>query len=204
MSILDRISRLIRANVNDLLNKAEDPEKIINQALEDMREAYYQARNEVASAMAEVQKLERERKSQEAQASEYESKATEALNLGREDLAREALKRKKSSNDVANALAAQLDRQNQILERLKMQLRGLESKIDELEGEKKVLAARQKTVEATETLDKVSGFDSANSAMAAVERMKEKVQQKEDEVSAKSQLYLNKAPAKKTGWCFLY
>ena len=83
MSILDRLSRLLRANVNDLISKAEDPAKIIDQALRDMRAAYAEARSEVAAAMSQNAKLEREANTNRRMASEYEKKAEEALRGGK-------------------------------------------------------------------------------------------------------------------------
>lgn len=188
MSIVDRLSRLIRANVNDLISRAEDPAKVIDQALSDMRQAAYQARSEVAGAMAQQAKVEREQKLNEKQSDEYRQKAEEALGLGREDLAREALRRKKSADDVAAAFAQQLDKQSGTIETLKVQLRALESKIDELETRRKLLAARQSTVQAGETVERVSGFDRAGSAMNAFEQMEEKVEGMEDQAAARAQL----------------
>ena len=188
MSILDRLSRLLRANINDLISKAEDPRKIIDQALDDMRSAYQQARSEVAGALAENVKLEREVSSNRALAIEYKSKAEDALKGGREDLAREALKRKKNFEDLAAGFAQQLEKQTATVEGLKTQLRALEAKIDELEGRKKLLEARQTVAQAAETLDQVSGFDKARGAKDAFERMERKVQGMEDQATARRQL----------------
>lgn len=188
MSIVDRLSRLVRANVNDLISRAEDPAKIIDQALSDMRQAAYQARNEVAGAMAQQAKIEREQKLNEAQSAEYRQKAEDALRLGREDLAREALKRKKNADDIAAAFAQQLDRQSGTIETLKVQLRALESKIDELESRRKLLQARQTTARAGETVERVSGFDRAGDAVEAFDRMEEKVQAMEDQAAARAAL----------------
>ena len=188
MSIMDRLSRLIRANVNDLVSKAEDPTKIIEQALEDMRQAYQQARVEVAQSMAQLEKLDRERREQEASAADYQAKAEEALRLSRDDLAREALQRKKSAQAVSDGIAVQLDKQRQIVEDLKTQLRALEGKIDELETRKKLLDARASTVAATESLQHATGVDKANSAMSAFEKMEEKVASREDVSKAQASL----------------
>ncbi len=188
MSILDRLSMLLRANINDLISKAEDPQKIVEQAILDMRNAYAQARTEVSGAMAEVIKLDREVKENQSLALEYKSKAEDALKAGRDDLAREALKRKKNFDDMAIAFAQQLDKQNAIVENLKTQLRALEGKIDEFENRKKLLQARQTVAQAGETLDKVSGFDKATGAVGAFERMENKVQGMEDRGAARSQL----------------
>ena len=188
MSMLDRLSRLIRANINDLISQAEDPRKIIDQALDDMRNAYQQARTEVAGALAENVKLEREVKTNQSLGLEYKSKAEDALRGGRDDLAREALKRKKNFDDLAAGFAQQLEKQTATVEGLKTQLRALEAKIDELEGRKKLLQARQTVAQASETLDKVSGFDQARGAQDAFDRMERKVQGLEDAATARRQL----------------
>ncbi len=188
MSILDRLSMLLRANINDLISKAEDPQKIVEQAISDMRSAYAQARTEVSGAMAEVIKLDREVKENQSLGLEYKSKAEDALKAGRDDLAREALKRKKNFDDISIAFAQQLDKQNAIVENLKTQLRALEGKIDEFENRRKLLQARQTVAQAGQTLDKVSGFDKARGAADAFERMENKVQGMEDQGTARAQL----------------
>ena len=188
MSILDRLSMLLRANINDLISKAEDPQKIVEQAILDMRSAYAQARTEVSGAMAEVIKLDREVKENQSLGLEYKSKAEDALKAGRDDLAREALKRKKNFDDMAAAFAQQFDKQNATVENLKTQLRALEGKIDEFENRKKLLQARQTVAQAGETLDQISGFDKAKGAIGAFERMENKVQGMEDQGAARAQL----------------
>ncbi|MBB6097954.1 phage shock protein A [Deinobacterium chartae] len=188
MSILDRLTRLIRANVNDLISKAEDPRKIIEQSLADMRDAYYQARKEVAGAMAQQARLEREQQTNARLAEEYTAKAQQALQAGREDLAREALKRKKNHQDLAAGFAAQISTQSATIDQLKTQLRALEAKISEMESKKELLQARQQTAEATRTLERVSGFDRAGSAMDAFEEMERRVAGLEDEAKAMGQL----------------
>ncbi len=188
MTILDRLSRLIRANVNDLISKAEDPDKIIEQSLRDMRDAYAQARAEVADAMAQNAKLEREMQSNGRLAQDYAGKAQEALKLGNEDLAREALRRKKNHEDLAAGFQDQLSRQSATVDQLKTQLRALEAKIDEFESKKELLQARSKTASASQTLERMSGFDKSGGAMSAFEDMERKVAQQEDRAAAMGQL----------------
>ncbi|PTA68099.1 PspA/IM30 family protein [Deinococcus arcticus] len=188
MTILDRLSRLLRANVNDLISRAEDPGKIIDQALRDMRAAYTEARSEVAEAMSQNAKLEREASTNRRMSSEYEKKAEEALRGGSEELAREALRRAQNAKDLAAGFEEQLHTQTQTVEQLKTQLRALEAKIDEMEGKKTLLAARQKTAQAGATLDRVSGFDKAGGAMDAFEEMEAKVAGLEDRNRAVTQL----------------
>lgn len=188
MTILDRLSRLLRANVNDLISKAEDPAKIIDQALRDMRSAYGDARSEVADAMAQAAKLEREGNTNRTLASEYEKKAEEALRGEREDLAREALRRAQNYKDLAKGFDDQRAIQQNTVDQLKTQLRALEAKIDEMQSKQTLLAARQKTAQAGATLDRVSGFDKAGGAMGAFDDMEQKVAAMEDKNKAMTDL----------------
>lgn len=188
MTILDRLSRLIRANVNDLIGKAEDPTKIIDQTLLDMREAYGEARNEVAGAMAQAAKLEREQQTNATLAQDYGEKAEQALRAGSEDLAREALRRKQNHTDLAEGFAAQLKTTTATVDSLKTQLRALEAKIDEMESRRQLLQARAQTAQASGVLEKASGFDRAGGAMNAFEDMERKVAGMEDRNNAVSQL----------------
>ncbi|PYE55857.1 PspA/IM30 family protein [Deinococcus yavapaiensis] len=184
MSILDRLSRLLRANVNDLISRAEDPTKIIEQALLDMRDAYAQARSEVADSMAQLSKLEREQNTNTRLAQEYGEKAAEALKAGSEELAREALRRKKNYEDIAAGFSQQVATQSATVEELKTQLRALEGKIDEFQSKKELLQARAQTAKASQTLERMSGFDKSGSAMDAFEEMERRVAQQEDRAGA--------------------
>ncbi|MFC4427600.1 PspA/IM30 family protein [Deinococcus navajonensis] len=188
MTILDRLSRLLRANVNDMISKAEDPGKIIDQSLRDMRAAYTEARSEVAEAMSQNAKLEREANTNRKLASEYEKKAEEALRGGSEDLAREALRRAQNHKDLAAGFDEQRAIQTNTVDQLRTQLRALEAKIDEMESKKTLLAARQKTAQAGATLDRVSGFGKAGGAMDAFNEMEQKVASMEDRNKAMSDL----------------
>lgn len=184
VGILDRLSRLIRANLNDLLKRAEDPEKIITQALEDMRQALREAREKVAEAMAEEKRLRREEESYRSQAALWEEKAKEALRAGREDLAREALKRKRQALDLAEGFKAQADEQKALVDRLMIQLKALEAKIQEAESRKKLLLARKKGVEAAEELRRLESRLDAHPALEAFEEMEARILEMEDKHEA--------------------
>lgn len=188
MSILERLSRLIRANINDLIKKAENPEKIIAQALEDMRTTLRDARMEVAEAIAELRKLQRDQESYMSQMGGWEDKAAEALKAGREDLAREALKRKAQAQNLADGFAQQIAQQNSIVETLKTQLKALESKIQEAEAKQALLAARQKGVEAAEAVRKFESKVDAHGAVQAFEEMEKRVMAMEDKHAALSEM----------------
>jgi phage shock protein A len=188
MGILDRLSRLIRANINDLLKRAEDPEKIIEQALEDMRAALRDAREEVAGAMAEQKKLEREQQSYAEQVRAWELKAAEALKGGREDLAREALKRKQQAQTLSEGFAQQVAQQSSLVQQLMTQLKALEAKIQEAEAKKALLLARKKGVEAAETVRRFESKVDAHSAIEAFEDMERRIEAMEDRHQAMAEM----------------
>lgn len=188
MILLDRLSRLIRANLSDLLRRAEDPEKIINQALEDMKEALREAREQVAAAMAEGKRLEREVESHLKEAALWEEKAKEALKAGREDLAKEALKRRKRALDLAEGFKQQAEEQKALIERLMTQLKALEAKIDEAEARKKLLLARKKGVEAAEAVRRMESKLDAHPALEAFEEMEARILSMEDRHEALKEL----------------
>jgi phage shock protein A len=188
MNLLDRISRLIRANLNDLLRRAEDPEKIIEQALLDMKKALKEAREQVAAAMAEAKRLEREVESHLKEAALWEEKAKEALKAGREDLAKEALRRRKRALDLAEGFKAQLEEQKGLTDRLMTQLKALEAKIDEAEARKKLLLARKKGVEAAEAVRRMESRLEGHPALEAFEEMEARILAMEDRHEALKEL----------------
>lgn len=188
MGIFERIGLIIRSNINDLLTRAEDPEKIINQTIMDMHQAQYEARMEVAQAIAEGKKLERDYQANQREAQSWLEKAGQALKAGREDLAREALRRKKAAEDLAGGLKEQLDSHNLMVERLKTQLRALDAKIGEAERKRQLLIARQKRAQAQETVSAAMSKTDTRKAFAAFERMESKVTQREDRLAAEAEL----------------
>lgn len=188
MTLLDRLSRLIRANLSDLLRRAEDPEKIINQALEDMKEALREAREQVAATMAEGKRLEREVESHLQEATLWEEKAKEALKAGREDLAKEALRRRKRALDLAEGFKQQAEEQKALIERLMTQLKALEAKIDEAEARKKLLLARKKGVEAAEAVRRMESRLDQHPALEAFEEMEARILSMEDRHEALKEL----------------
>ena len=188
MGAFERIGTIIRANLNDLLTRAEDPEKIINQTLMDMRQAQYEARMEVAEAIAEGKKLERDHQHNVDEAETWVAKVEQALKAEREDLAREALRRKQSSEDLANGLKEQFDAHQGMVERLKTQLRALDAKIGEAERKRQLLIARQKRAEAQRSVSAAMARTDTRKAFEAFDRMEDKINAIEDTVEAEEEL----------------
>ncbi|MEM6252371.1 MAG: PspA/IM30 family protein [Cyanobacteria bacterium P01_D01_bin.156] len=188
MGLFDRVSRLIRANVNDAISKAEDPEKILEQSIEDMREDLAQMRQAVAGAIASQKKVERQYEKAQSEASHWTQRAKLALEKGEEELARQALVRKKNHAETAAALKTQLDQQSNSVDTLKRNLIGLESKISEYKTKKDMLKARASAAKANEKLQNTVGNLSTNSSVGAFERMEEKILEMEARGQAAAEL----------------
>ncbi len=176
MTLFDRIGRLLRANLNDLLARVEDPEKILAQALMDMKNAYRQAKEEVAGVLAEEARLSREVRAYRAMAETWRVRAREAVKAGRDDLAREALKKARQAEALAEELDRQLKDERIISERLKAQLEALRAKIAEAEAKKRVLVAKRQTYRAAESVRSLAARTDAHPAAEAFEAMAEKIE----------------------------
>jgi phage shock protein A len=175
MGLFDRLSRVVRSNLNDMVSKAEDPEKILEQAVIDMQEDLVQLRQAVARAIATQKSTEQKYNKYNTEANNWGERAKLALSKGDENLAREALVRKKSAAENATMLKQQVDAQITQIETLKRNLIALESKISEAKTKKDMLKARVKAAEANKQLQGAIGNLGTSSAMSAFERMEEKV-----------------------------
>jgi phage shock protein A len=175
MGLFDRVSRVVRSNLNAAVSAAEDPEKILDQAIIDMSEDLVQMRQAVAKAIAAQKRVEQQHNKAQSEASTWQQRAQLALQKGDESLAREALTRKKTQSETAAALKAQLDQQQVTVDQLKKNLIGLESKISEAKTKKDMLKARVSAAKANEQLQNTMGQLNTGSAMSAFERMEEKV-----------------------------
>ncbi len=188
MGLFDRLSRLFRANLNAAIAAAEDPEKILDQALLDMQEDQVQLRQAVAQAMATHKRVEQQYNQSLTLAEEWYRKAQLALQKGDEELAKQALARRKSYADTAASLKTQLDQQSVQLENLRRQMTALEGKIAEAKTKKDMLKARLRAAKATEQVNKALGKVGTSSAIAAFERMEDKVLTQEAKAQATTEL----------------
>jgi phage shock protein A len=179
MGIFDRISRVVRANVNDMISQAEDPEKVLEQSIEDMQQDLVKMRQAVAQAIASQKRTEQQYQKNQSESNRWQQRAQLALTKGEEGLAREALMRKKSFADTAATLKTQLDQQTSQTEALRRNLVALESKISEAKTKKDMLKARLSAAKANQQLQSTIGSLGTGSAMAAFERMEDKVLQME-------------------------
>lgn len=188
MGLFENLGRLFKANINDLIAKAENPEKILNQVILEMNENLVESKKAVAVALADEKKLERSMNESMAAAKDWESKAMLAVRSGRDDLAKEALLKKQAYDKDALGYKQQYDVQHENVEKLKGMLRQLQDKIEEAERKKNLLIARSKRAEAQQQISKTMSKLGNSSAFSAFERMEKKVDQIEAQASAEAEL----------------
>lgn len=188
MGLFSRLGTLIRSNINELINKAEDPEKMLNQVLVDMKSQLVEAKKQVAVAIADEKRLKKQYEQEAAKAAEWERKAMLAVRAGDDGLARAALARKTEHDDVSETLRQQWEAQKQSVEQLKGALRGLDNKIEEAKRKRNILVSRQKRAEAQRTINETLSNINSTSAFDTFERMSDRVTQLEAEAEAVSEL----------------
>ena len=191
MGLFDRLSRVVRANLNDMIENAENPEAVLEQAIINMQEDLIQLRQAVARAIAALKRTEQQYNKNQAETNTWQNRAALALSKGDENLAREALIRKKAVAETAAKLKSQLEEQTVQVETLKKNLIALESKISEAKTKKDMLKSRAAAAKANEQLQSTIGRLGTGSAMAAFERMEDKVLEMEARSQAAYELVSN-------------
>jgi len=188
MGLFSRLGTLIRSNINELINKAEDPEKMLNQVLVDMKAQLVEAKKQVAVAIADEKRIKKQYEQEAAKAAEWERKAMLAVKAGDDNLARAALTRKQEHDEVAETLKQQWEAQKQSVEQLKGALRGLDNKIEEAKRKRNILVSRQKRAEAQRTINETLSNINSTSAFDTFERMSDRVTQIEAEAEATAEI----------------
>lgn len=188
MEVMKRILRVVRANVNSLVNGAEDPEKVLEQTFLEMQSNLVQLRQGVAGAIATQKRTERQALAAESQSQEWYRRAQLALQQGNEVLAREALTKRQTYQQTATALFEQIEQQKQVVEKLKQDMRSLELKTAEVKTKKDMYIARARSAQASYKLQEMLSEFSTTSSLGALERMEDKVIQMEAQSAVISQL----------------
>ena len=188
MGILDRVSTLLRANINDLIDRAEDPEKVVKQLIADMNNQLLQVKTQVAASIADEKQLYQRYQDNQEKAIEWQQRAELAVEKGQDDLAREALMRRNAFQQTASGFKEQYDQQSTQVESLKDALHQLESKIQEAQTKEELLIARSRRAKAETTIrSTLAGIDQS-SALASFNRIEEKVSQQEARAAALGEL----------------
>ena len=188
MGILDRLSSLLRSNINDLISRAEDPEKMLTQILVDMRSQLAKAKQQVATAIADEKRLHDQADAEFRQAQDWEKRAVLAVQEGRDDLAKQALVRQAEHVGHGQQLQQTWEAHRQETEKLKNSLRDLNDKIEEAKRKKNLLVARQRRAQAQQRIAETMSSLSEKSAFDAFSRMEERIEQNERQIKATAEL----------------
>lgn len=188
MGILDRLSSLLRSNINDLISRAEDPEKMLTQILVDMRSQLAKAKQQVATAIADEKRLHDQADAEFRQAQDWEKRAMLAVQENRDDLAKQALVRQAEHMGHAQQLQQTWEAHRLETEKLKNSLRDLNDKIEEAKRKKNLLVARQRRAQAQQRIAETMSSLSEKSAFEAFSRMEERIEQNERQIKATTEL----------------
>lgn len=187
-NLFSRVLRIGKSYANSLVSAAEDPEKILDQAVADMQADLIKLRQAAAQVTAAKKRLEAKYTTAQQNADDWYRRAELALGKGEEELAREALSRKKSNQETADVLKVQLDQQAQAADTIINNMRVMEGKLAEAKMKKDTLKARAQSAKSAAAInDMVAGL-STSSALGAFEKMEEKVLAMESESEAAAQL----------------
>ena len=188
MGIFDRLSTLIKSNLNELISSAENPEKMLNQIIVDMRNQLAKAKQQVAASIADEKRLKDQADAEFKLADEWERRAMLAVQEGRDDLAKQALLRGQEHLEHGQQLASTWETHRMETEKLKQSLRDLNDKIEEAKRKKNLLLARQRRAEAQARISQTMSGLSDNSAFDAFNRMEEKITANERQLQAAQEI----------------
>ncbi len=188
MGIFSRLSTVFKSNINDLIARAENPEKMLNQIILDMRDQLAKAKREVAAAIADERKLRSQLDEEVKQARDWEQRAMLAVKEGRDDLAKQALLRQQEHAGRAVTLEQTWRNQAEETEKLKGALRQLNDKIEEAKRKRNLLIAKQKRAQAQKRIHETMSGLSDTSAFEAFNRMAEKIEDSERRTLASAEV----------------
>jgi phage shock protein A len=179
MGIFHKLSTVFKSNINDLISRAENPEKMLNQIILDMRDQLAKAKREVAAAIADERKLKAQLEDEVRQTRDWEQRAMLAVREGRDDLAKQALVRQQEHAARAQMFQQTWQQQAAETEKLKNSLRQLNDKIEEAKRKRNLLIAKQKRAQAQRRIHETMSGLSDTSAFEAFNRMAEKIEDQE-------------------------
>lgn len=188
MGLLERVSTLIRANLNDMIDRAEDPEKMIKQVMMDMENQYLQVKTQVAVSIADQHMLEKKLRENEDSGKDWMRKAEVAVDKSQDDLARAALDRFHTSQRLASSYSEQVADQKLQVDALKSALQKLEQKLEEAKSKRDLLLARHRRSIALGKAAHAQTAVGENSKSASFDRLKDRVHHTEAVASAQVEL----------------
>lgn len=188
MGIFSRLGTLIKSNLNDLISKAEDPEKILNQLLVDMKTQLIEAKKQVALAIGDEKRLRKQWEDQKTNMGDWERKAMIAVQAGDDELAKEALMRHREYEEMCLQFEQQWTVQKGAVDKLKDQLQNLNNKIEEAKRKRNLLIAKKKRAEAQKAIQETMAGLSDTSAFDTFDRMAEHIERIEAEAAASQEI----------------
>ncbi len=188
MGIFDRLSTLLKSNINDLISSAEHPEKMLNQIIVDMKTQLVKAKQQVATAIADEKRLRDQAEVEFRQSEDWEKRAVLAVREGRDDLAKQALVRQSEHVQHGQVLQQTWETHRLETEKLKNSLRDLNDKIEEAKRKKNLLIARQRRAQAQKRIAETMSALSEKSAFEAFARMEERIEQSERQIKASAEI----------------
>ena len=188
MGLLERVGTLIRANLNDMIDRAEDPVKMIKQVIIDMENQYLQVKTQVAVSIADQHMLEKKLRENEDSGMDWMRKAEIAVDKGQDDLARAALDRFQTSQRLTQSYREQVDDQKLQVATLKSALQKLEQKLDEARSKRDLLLARHRRSIALSKAARAQTALGDNSKSATFDRLKDRVNHTESVATAEVEL----------------
>ncbi|MFC6645142.1 PspA/IM30 family protein [Granulicella cerasi] len=190
MALMERVAMLMRANVNDLIDRAEDPEKMLRQLVLDMENQLLQVKTQVAIAIADQHLLEKKRKEQDDLASEWSRKAELAVGKGQDDLARAALERSLSHTQMGEGFAQQYVDQTAEADALRVTYTKLEAKLKQTEAQCEMMAAQARRARMVSKANAATAAtaDAATKRTSPLQRLKAKLQNAEAENAASREM----------------
>lgn len=189
MPIFEKIKRILKSNINDLLDRVEDPEQILNQLLEDMQQELKEAKIQVAAAIRDQNKFEAQYRENLESAGKWEKRAIVFIQNGDDIRAKEALRRKRSFTDLAESFREQFEAQKESVSVLKDGLATLDAKIEEAKNKRELLIARQKRATAERAIHQTVAGISDSNALSAFERIQDRVLDAEVDAEALREMH---------------
>lgn len=184
MAIFERISDLIKSNVNDLIDRAEDPEKMVKQVIIDMEEELRKTTSALGQAMGSQTQMQKQLDASIAESSKWEERAKAALEAGNEELAKQALNNKVTVDKNIKQYNEMVQKMEEQIAKIKAQAEEIKLKLEEARAKQDMLIARDRMADTNLQMAKTMGDFDSKSAYAKMDKMEKKIEQKEAEAQA--------------------
>ena len=188
MSIFERVSDLVRANINDLIDRAENPEKMVKQIIIDMEEQLRKSTQGLGTAMGSLNQVKSQLANAQAQSAQWENKAKTCLAQGNEELAKQALENKVKQDKMVAQYQEMVASMEKQVNEIKSQVDTLKQRLEEARSKQAMLVARSQMADTKSQMAKTLGNMDSKSTFAKMDKMEKKIEQKEAQANAFSEV----------------